>query len=254
MDQIEKRRPGLVRTFQVATVVFWLAYVVLLLGSPDLHQRFLLKDGVNRPGPSNVLDYGAENLTNLVLVPGIVCAVAVFIFYRRRIPSKLAMLWLLGWTAATVYFAGEECSWGQWYFKWGTPESFAQINDQKETNLHNISSWLDQKPRALVELFIIFGGFVVPLVARSSVPVRRFASMPLIAWALAPSMCWPAAGALLVLRVLSFIKTPFLRQVTNSEVCELATACFLALYLASYLLRLKGASGEETDTVSGEPV
>ncbi|HZW07749.1 MAG TPA: hypothetical protein VFF65_11565 [Phycisphaerales bacterium] len=236
-----QRSSGLVRGLQITTIAFWLADLTLCLTNPDLYRRFILKDGLNKPGATSVLDYGAETLTVLVLIPGILCAIAAIIFYRRRVPSTPALLWLLAWTAASIYFAGEECSWGQWYFKWGTPEAIKQINDQGETNLHNTTSWLDQKPRALVELFIVCGGLIVPLLARSSAGVRALAARPLIAWALAPSLCWPAAAALLILRSLSFIKTPFFHQFANSEVCELATAWFLSLYLLSYLLRLKGA-------------
>ncbi|HYD01233.1 MAG TPA: hypothetical protein VEB22_08410 [Phycisphaerales bacterium] len=234
-----QRSSTLVRGLQAFTITFWLADLALLLASPDTYRRFILKDGLDKPGAASVLDYGAETLTILVLIPGILCALAALVLYRRRIPSTLALLWLLAWTAACIYFAGEECSWGQWYFKWGTPETFQQINDQGETNLHNTTSWLDQKPRALVELFIVCGGLIVPVLARYSAGIQALAARPLVAWALAPSLCWPAAAVLLILRSLSFIKTPFFHQLANSEVCELATAWFLGLYLVSYLLRLK---------------
>src|SRR5262245_46267091 len=41
---------------------------------------------------------------------------------------------------------------------------FADINDQGETNFHNSSSWLDQKPRAVLLLGMIRGTIVHPLV------------------------------------------------------------------------------------------
>jgi hypothetical protein len=40
--------------------------------------------------------------------------------------------------AALVFQTGEELSWGQRVFGWGTPESFAEGNKQGETNLHNV--------------------------------------------------------------------------------------------------------------------
>ena len=36
-----------------------------------------------------------------------------------------------------LYIAGEEMSWGQHFFHWNTPEYWAMVNRQEETNLHN---------------------------------------------------------------------------------------------------------------------
>ena len=40
--------------------------------------------------------------------------------------------------AGIIFMIGEEISWGQRLFGWETPESYAAINKQEETNLHNI--------------------------------------------------------------------------------------------------------------------
>ncbi len=37
----------------------------------------------------------------------------------------------------SLYIAGEEMSWGQHFFHWNTPEYWAEVNRQQETNLHN---------------------------------------------------------------------------------------------------------------------
>jgi hypothetical protein len=77
---------------------------------------------------------------------------------------------LLAWVAigglACFYVAGEEVSWGQHFLQWNTPEYWRAINDQQETNLHNTSTWFDQKPRALLELGVIVGGLLAPLLRR----------------------------------------------------------------------------------------
>ena len=57
---------------------------------------------------------------------------------------------------ALTYYLGEEISWGQHFFKWNSPVIFQEINNQKETNLHNISNLFDQLPRTLVMLWCIF--------------------------------------------------------------------------------------------------
>lgn len=86
--------------------------------------------------------------------------IAVYIFL------KLEDFWLKVWIGIAMlgcfYIAGEELSWGQWIFHWQTPAEWATINDQDETNLHNTSTWLDQKPRALLEIGILVGGLIIP--------------------------------------------------------------------------------------------
>lgn len=77
--------------------------------------------------------------------------------------SGLLRLWPYLILAGGLYTAGEELSWGQHLFHWETPEAWRDINDQGETNLHNVSSWFDQKPRLLLELAVVFGGIVMPL-------------------------------------------------------------------------------------------
>ena len=67
---------------------------------------------------------------------------------------------------ALTYYLGEEISWGQHFFKWGTPEIFNELNNQNETNLHNISNLLDQLPRSLVILWCGFVPFIFYLVRK----------------------------------------------------------------------------------------
>ncbi len=46
---------------------------------------------------------------------------------------------------------------------WTAPETWAEINDQQETNLHNVHPVFDQLPRALLTLGILIGGVILPL-------------------------------------------------------------------------------------------
>ena len=95
-----------------------------------------------------------------------------FIFLMMAIPFALYLAfkvqnkWLKLWSALAalccIYVAGEEISWGQHLFHWGTPENWSAINDQDETNLHNTSTWLDQKPRAIFEIGVLVGGIIIP--------------------------------------------------------------------------------------------
>jgi len=103
-----------------------------------------------------------ENLTVLLLPPAVALGVAIFL-RRKELPTGVGWLMLLAGLAA-LYFAGEECSWGQVYFGWDTPEGLAQINDQNETNIHRISNIFNNVPRTLTTAATIIGGIVVPLV------------------------------------------------------------------------------------------
>lgn len=96
---------------------------------------------------------------------------------RRRTTPHWVRVWLWVGIACCVYIFLEEISYGQHYFGWNTPESWGEINNQNETNLHNTSSWLDQKPRLVLELGVIIGGILLPLFPqlRSLAIVRPFA-------------------------------------------------------------------------------
>lgn len=78
--------------------------------------------------------------------------------------------WLGCWFALAAlccfYVSAEEISWGQHVFEWQSSEFWHGINDQGETNLHNTSSWLDQKPRLLLLLGIAAGGLIFPLLEK----------------------------------------------------------------------------------------
>jgi hypothetical protein len=103
-----------------------------------------------------------ENLTVLLLAVA-VGAGLLALRRARQIGRPLVLAWIVAMTAGSAYFAGEEASWGQHWFGWGTPEAFSRLNDQNETNLHNMSSWLDQKPRLALELWVLVGGLLAPL-------------------------------------------------------------------------------------------
>lgn len=75
-------------------------------------------------------------------------------------------LWIALATLCCLYVTGEEISWGQHLLNWNTPEYWAKINDQNETNLHNTSDWLDQKPRLILLIGIIIGGLIIPALRR----------------------------------------------------------------------------------------
>lgn len=148
--------------------------------------------------------------------------------------------WLAGWVALAavccLYVAGEEISWGQHFLDWTTPEFWAAVNDQHETNLHNTSSWLDQKPRLLLEIGVITGGILLPLLQKyrpALVPARFAVIYP-------PPYLMPVALIGIGVKLASDIAE--LCDVTlferDSEVEELYLFYFVLLYLLALRRRL----------------
>lgn len=80
--------------------------------------------------------------------------------------KPLLLMWVTCFVLGCAYIAGEEVSWGQHIFEWGTPEFWSGVNDQNETNLHNTSSWLDQKPRLILLIGVVVGGLIIPFLQR----------------------------------------------------------------------------------------
>ena len=99
-----------------------------------------------------------ENGTFLFLFFAIITAFSVLNKLKKKINLKTLYFFIIFFLIGLIYFTGEEISWGQQWFKWETNIFFKTINDQSETNFHNISSWLDQKPRFLLTFFVISGG------------------------------------------------------------------------------------------------
>ena len=90
--------------------------VAVAVVSPELYKWYIRKHEVG------ALEHG----TVLCLVPAVILGVLVF---RRRheLPGRWLGWWALLITLGALYFAGEECSWGQNYFGWGTPEYWSRV-------------------------------------------------------------------------------------------------------------------------------
>lgn len=201
---------------------------------PKLFQLMMAKD-----------DEGGivEHATVLVLLPGIVAGLAAFIYHRQNLPHSWLGWWILMWTLACIFFAGEEISWGQWLFEWESPEVFKQLNSQKETNLHNITPWLFQKPQALVEIWITIGGLVLPLWRRYKAQTWIPPGNTWKYWLWPTHVCIPAAAFVLLLRFLKPVfeaaSPPRLERLGSGELREYYIALFLCLYQLSFWFRIR---------------
>ena len=118
---------------------------------------------------------------------------------RKRLPTPALALWYGLFAIGLFLLAGEEASWGQSWFGWQTPEGYAAINRQQETNLHNLHSAAESLPKALLVLAALFGGLVWPLVARR----RNMGSVlpGVLGWIWPSTVIWPAAALTWVARL-----------------------------------------------------
>ena len=197
-------------------------------------------------------EQGPLELSQLLIMLA-ACALALRTLF---LPAVRARPPLAAWVAlaatASFYIAGEEASWGQHIFGWQTPAFWAAVNDQGETNLHNLSSWLDQKPRALLEAGVFLGGIVIPLAALWRPRIRRLPGAVI----LPPLLCLPAAVLAELARFserildsLGYQVYPFHRP---SEVQEFYFYLFILLYLTVLYRRLSPrAAGRYPPGLSG---
>jgi len=155
-----------------------LLLIALMHAAPEFYGRYVAPE------------MGLVEIAQVLLIG----AAAVSAGRLLSLPAVRRERWLGLWVGLAlvgcVYVAGEEVSWGQHLFGWTAPEGWATVNDQGETNLHNVTSWLDQKPRTLLEIGVVVGGLILPLLGRPAWLRRR----PRIAFLVPPAACMAAAA------------------------------------------------------------
>lgn len=146
--------------------------------------------------------------------------------------DRLVLVWIVLGLLGSAYMAGEEISWGQQYFHWLTPDEWQSVNDQGETNLHNTSAWLDQKPRTLLEIGVIVGGILIPLAAllRPSIRQGRFALF------LPPLSCLPVAVICEAAKMTGRLQKLGLWELPLFENPSEAQELYIALFILFYLM------------------
>lgn len=150
-------------------------------------------------------------------------AVAFFYLAGRRVPSRG---WYLFFGVLFFLMAGEEITWGQRIFGIATPETWAEMNVQKETNLHNLKG-IHGHIRALGVTFVGVLCWGMPLLDRYSSYARKFFKR----WAL-PVYPLGAAGVMLLAVLFMAVPRVFYGTISFSmdEVGELWTALSFFLF------------------------
>jgi hypothetical protein len=187
-----------------------------------------------------------ENATVLFLVIAIGFCVSSLKAVNRMGLSHYLKAWLVLLILGATYFALEEISYGQHMFGWGTAETWKELNDQDETNLHNVHALFDQVPRALLTLGILVGGVILPL-------YRYFRNLPLqpdnrFYWQWPTLDCLTIGLLVICIRpILSIIETDI---INTGETKENLFALFILLYCVSLHARLRKAGNNSTDTAA----
>lgn len=195
---------------------------------------------------------GIEWMTVIALLCGVAYGLTLLVRYRRHLPAWWLVAWFGLGTLGMFVLAGEEISWGQHLGLWthdDLPEAWNKINDQQETNFHNLTNTLDQGPTNLVVLATFIAFVVNPLWLRW----RRETMKPDNPgyW------LWPTrAGFVTALGVLI---VPFPKRIyewvtgeegpslmRHSELHEFYIALLMAVYMVSTHHRLRAMAGAQT--------
>jgi hypothetical protein len=213
--------------------VFWLwlpvFFALIQIGLEVTLPRDALSAMLSEQGPHEFLQF-------LVIFTAMLFALSYF-FSKDVRKSAFNNFWFGLAFICCAYVAGEEMSWGQHVFEWGTPEYWSGINDQQETNMHNTSSWLDQKPRLLLLIGIVAGSLILPYMKK-----ERFPAALQRLWYLLPDKRLGVIALLVIVPQIAeklfelFGISLFVRY---SEVQELFMFYFVLLYLISLYHRLR---------------
>jgi hypothetical protein len=151
----------------LAAAAIFAVFAVWVLRFPDS-----LRHATREDGP---IEYATGLLWGLSAV-GFLLACGRSTFLKHR-TEKWKCFFLVCFALLMIFFCGEEISWGQRLFDFGTPVPIAKLNRQNEFTLHNIGPLQFLQDRLLL-LFIVAVAVLFPAVAafaRGRALIQRFA-------------------------------------------------------------------------------
>ncbi|MCI5060677.1 MAG: hypothetical protein MRY79_06365 [Alphaproteobacteria bacterium] len=219
-----------------SSLALWIPLVAFAL-------QILMEIFLSGPTLSKLHSENSLHETLQALLMALSCGIALSYFFMNTVKTPLLITWFGLAALCCFYVAGEEISWGQHLLGWVTPENWSALNDQGETNLHNTTSWLDQKPRLVLLIGILMGTFVFPLLQKNKwiiFPVEFSELFP-------PKELYLVAGLIIVPQIIEKIFELFdiALFARYSEVQELYIFYFVTLYvfwLRKNVMRKKSAS------------
>lgn len=205
--------------------LWWLWVPILLIGIQIvleiIFDASIMKIISAENGPQELFEF---------LIIGAAAVVALRTLREMDKSNRWLVFWIGLAAACCLYVAIEEISWGQSILKWNTPEFWLEVNKQKETNFHNMSDWLDQKPRIVLQIGILVGGLIIPFLQRFKpqwVPARFNIIYP-------PAILAVTAGIMLAFRLTNLVGhhiMGFDLFTRPNEVLEVFMYYFVLLYL-----------------------
>ena len=189
-------------------------------------------------------EYGIFEILTFILL-----LAAIYFLLRARVSAvglRVAYLptWLILMLLGSAYFAGEEISWGQHFFLWQTPDAWQRINDQSETNLHNVHALFDQLPRAALTLVALVGGVLLPLYRYWPGAGITPAVDEMAGWLWPTGVCLPVCVCALLISPLDkwvegLGEAAAVWDISGGEMKECLLALFILFYAMSLHKRLR---------------
>ena len=144
--------------FKVSLWVLVLLIFILLLEGFYYHYYFKISQIFNfipyenQSGYNSIIwsEMGVVEFVQVLLLIFSLYYLSQFIKSNFSILTKSVKILIILYLLGLLYYLFEEISWGQHIFYWETPNLFADLNHQNETNLHNISSLFNELPRNLL--------------------------------------------------------------------------------------------------------
>ena len=96
----------------------------------------------------------------------IIAIINFFKIFRNRTfyqTSSIFIYFIYLYFFGLIYFFLEEISYGQHIFNWSSPNFFINLNNQDETNLHNISNVFNELPRSLLIIWCSLSFIIVKI-------------------------------------------------------------------------------------------
>jgi hypothetical protein len=214
-------------------VALAVALVAIFQVSDSFYREWVLPEGYG------FLEFNHFIISGAAAVVGL--SVLLRPFVRRR-PAVFGIALVGG--LSCLYISGEEMSWGQHLFHWDTPEQWAALNRQEETNFHNMYDLFDKTPRNVLMLSVIVGGILIPLLAAIYPKLRA------MRWSLffPPVAIVPTALLVIAFQLVSDVqKVDLLEGVVQrpSEVVELYLYFFLLIYMMVFARRVRELEAAE---------
>jgi len=165
---------------------------------------------------------------------------------NKKFLRPFSLLIILG----CIFVAGEELSWGQHIIGWEVSESYASLNKQQESNIHNlygVGDFLDKYPRAILSISIAIYGLLGLKIYNAGF-MKDLRQKPLVRLIAPDKVFIPAAimviGPRLINRFQVWFKfeLPYAFQIPSKdyqEFQELAIITFGMIFLMMVYTRLK---------------